>query len=79
MAHLCNSNANTPRRPALPAFSRTRRHWVMVPLCRLSDLRNLLLVLLLMQLSTLLLVITGPVPPRPSPLAAVKAGSNATR
>lgn len=76
MAHLCNSKANTPPRPVLPAFSRTRRQWVMVPLWHLSSLRIQLLVLLLIQFSTLLLVIAGPVPPAPTPLLRMESSAS---
>ena len=53
------------RHPQLPAFCRTRRPTVTVNVSSLTALRNLLVVVLLVQLSTLLLVIAGPVPPRP--------------
>lgn len=53
------------RRPQLPAFCRTRRPTVTVNISSLVGLRGLVLLGLLFQLSTLLLVIAGPVPPRP--------------
>ncbi|MCP9859749.1 MULTISPECIES: hypothetical protein [unclassified Cyanobium] len=54
------------RRPQLPAFCRTRRPTtVAVTASSLVGLRGLVLLGLLFQLSTLLLVIAGPVPPRP--------------
>ena len=72
----------TRRRPELPAFSRTRRRTITVSIGSLHGLRYLLLVLLLLQLSTLLLVLAGPVPPRPqiqtlpaAPLSAAEARS----
>ena len=49
----------------LPAFCRTRRPTVMVTASSLAGLRGLLLLGLAFQLSTLLLVLAGPVPPRP--------------
>ena len=51
--------------PQLPAFCRTRRPTVMVTASSLAGLRGLLLLGLAFQLSTLLLVLAGPVPPRP--------------
>ena len=54
------------RRPQLPAFCRTRRPTtVAVTASSLACLRGLVLLGLLFQLSTLLLVIAVPVPPRP--------------
>ena len=54
------------RRPRLPAFCRTRRPTsVAVSVSSLNALRLLALLGLLFQLSTLLVVIAGPVPPRP--------------
>ena len=51
--------------PQLPAFCRTRRPTVMVTASSLAGLRALLLLGLAFQLTTLLLVVVGPVPPRP--------------
>ena len=51
--------------PQLPAFCRTRRPAVMVTASSLAGLRGLVLLGLAFQLSTLLLVLAGPVPPRP--------------
>ena len=54
------------RRPQLPAFCRTRRPTtVAVTASRLVGLRGLVLLGLVFQLSTLLLVLAGPVPPWP--------------
>ncbi|MCP9831006.1 hypothetical protein KBZ14_06310 [Synechococcus sp. HJ21-Hayes] len=80
------SNGGAQRRPQLPAFCRTRRPiTVAVSVSSLTALRLLVLVGLLFQLSTLLLVIAGPVPPRlqavstnnPFPPAAGVAASGA--
>ncbi len=80
------SNGGAGRRPELPAFCRTRRPTtVAVTVNSLTTLRLLVLVGLLFQLSTLLLVIAGPVPPRlqavstnsPFPPAAGVAASGA--
>ncbi|MFU8885491.1 MAG: hypothetical protein ACNA8O_08540 [Cyanobacteriota bacterium] len=52
--------------PQLPAFCRTRRPTtVAVTASSLIALRLLVLLGLAFQLSTLLLVLAGPVPPRP--------------
>jgi hypothetical protein len=51
--------------PQLPAFCRTRRPTVMVTASSLAGLRALVLLGLAFQLSTLLLVLAGPVPSRP--------------
>ena len=61
------SNGATGPRPQLPAFCRSRRPVVMVTTSSIANLRLLVLLGLLFQLSTLLLVITGPVPPRLAP------------
>ncbi len=59
------SNGGAGRRPQLPAFCRTRRPvTIAVTANSLTALRLLVLVGLLFQLSTLLLMIAGPVPPR---------------
>jgi hypothetical protein len=66
----------------LPAFCRTRRPTVMVTVSSLAGLRLLVFLVLLFQLSTLLLVLAGPVPPRPvaststvfRPVAGIDAG-----
>ena len=52
--------------PQLPAFCRTRRPAVMVTASSLAGLRGLVLLGLAFQLSTLLLVLAGPVPPWPA-------------
>lgn len=60
-------------RPQLPAFCRTRRPTtVAVTPSSLVGLRGLVLLGLFLQLSTLLLVLAGPVPPR---LATERASS----
>ncbi len=64
--HIRSNGAAGPR-PQLPAFCRSRRPIITVNVSSLSALRNLVLLVLLFQLSTLLLVIAGPVPPRLSP------------
>jgi hypothetical protein len=52
--------------PQLPAFCRTRRPTtVAVTASSLASLRALVLLGVAFQLSTLLLVLAGPVPPRP--------------
>ena len=66
------SNGSFGPRPQLPAFCRTRRPTVMVTASSLAGLRLLVLLGLLFQLSTLLLLLAGPMPP---PLALL---SNST-
>ena len=61
------SNGAAGPRPQLPAFCRSRRPVVTVTASSITNLRLLVLLGLLFQLSTLLLVIAGPVPPRVSP------------
>ena len=66
--------------PQLPAFCRTRRPTTTVYRSSLRDLYRLLLLVLVFQLSNLLLVIAGPVAPRPAPapsrsLISAAAGS----
>ena len=61
------SNGPAGPRPQLPAFCRSRRPVVMVTASSIANLRLLVLLGLLFQLSTLLLVIAGPVPPRLAP------------
>jgi len=59
------SSRGGERRPQLPAFCRSRRPVVTVTASSIVSLRLLVLLVLLFQLSTLLLVIAGPLPPRP--------------
>ena len=51
--------------PQLPAFCRSRRPTVMVTASSLTCLRGLVLLGLAFQISTLLLVLAGAMPPRP--------------
>lgn len=62
--HVRSNGAARPR-PQLPAFCRSRRPVVTVSVSSLNALRLLVLLGLLFQLSTLLLVLAGPVPPQP--------------
>ena len=62
--HVRSNGAARPR-PQLPAFCRSRRPVVTVSVSSLNALRLLVLLGLLFQLSTLLVVIAGPVPPLP--------------
>ena len=58
-------SSSSGRRPELPAFCRTRRSGThLVGAGSLRGLYRLLLLVLVLQLSTLLLVIAGPVPPQ---------------
>ena len=67
--------------PQLPAFCRSRRPTVVVTAASLACLRGLVLLGLAFQLSTLLLVLAGPVQTRPvtSPNAVFRsdAGTDA--
>ncbi len=60
------------RQPQLPAFCRTRRPVVVVSSASIRSLHALQVLGLLVQLSTLLLVITGT---KPSPLAPVSTST----
>ncbi|MFN4867913.1 MAG: hypothetical protein ACK5GZ_16545, partial [Cyanobium sp.] len=62
-----SGRGDTSRRSAqLPAFCRSRSsRSQLVSVSNLRNLQRLLLLVLLFQLSTLLLVIVGPMPPRP--------------
>ena len=67
--HVRSNGAFGPR-PQLPAFCRTRRPTtVAVAASSLASLRLLVLLGLLFQLSTLLLVLAGPMPPPLAPLS----------
>jgi len=58
--------SSSMRNVQLPAFCRTRSHHSqLVSVNNLRNLQRLLLLVLLFQLSTLLLVIAGPVPQWP--------------
>ena len=60
-----NRGSSSGRRPELPAFCRTRRSGThQISVNSLLGLYRLLLLVLVLQLSTLLLVIAGPVPPQ---------------
>jgi hypothetical protein len=58
------------RRPQLPAFCRTRRQATTVTISSLSGLRTVLNAVVLLQLSTLLLVLADPQPKGIAPEAA---------
>lgn len=69
--HVRSNGAAGPR-PQLPAFCRTRRPTtVMVTASSLACLHGLVLLGLAFQVSTLLLVLAGPVPPRLSPATVI--------
>ena len=61
------SNGAVGPRPQLPAFCRSRRPVVTVTASSIASLRLLVLLGVALQLSTLLLILAGPVPPRLSP------------
>jgi hypothetical protein len=60
-------NGTAGPRPQLPAFCRSRRPVVTVMASSIASLRLLVLLGVALQLSTLLLILAGPVPPRLSP------------
>jgi len=63
------------RRPQLPRFCQREPRHTLVTITNLRYLHRLLWLLLLFQITTVLLVIAGPVPPKPS---SSQAGSAAT-
>ena len=66
MANLRSGRVNRRPSPQLPAFCRSRRPiTTTVRVGSLQQLQWLLWLVLAIQLSTLLLVLAGPVPPRP--------------
>ncbi len=67
----------SPQRQAsrLPAFCRSRRPPVAVTASSLAGLQLLTVLGLLFQLSTLLLVLAGPVPPRLTPLGTTTSAT----
>ena len=61
-----NPGSSCMRNVQLPAFCRSRSpRSQLVSVNNLRNLQRLLLLVLLFQLTTLLLVVAGPVPPRP--------------
>jgi hypothetical protein len=67
--HVRSNGAFGPR-PQLPAFCRTRRPTTVAVTARsLASLRLLVLLGLVFQLSTLLLLLAGPMPPPLAPLS----------
>jgi hypothetical protein len=63
------------RRPQLPRFCQQEPRHTLVTITNLRYLHRLIWLLLLFQITTVLLVIAGPVPPKPS---SSQAGSAAT-
>jgi hypothetical protein len=55
------------RRPQLPRFCQREPRHTLVTITNLRYLHRLIWLLLLFQISTVLLVIAGPVPPKPLP------------
>jgi len=55
------------RRPQLPRFCQREPRHTLVTITNLRYLHRLIWLLLLFQITTVLLVIAGPVPPRPLP------------
>lgn len=69
------TRTSDPSRPQLPRFCQRAPRHTLVTITNLRYLHRLLWLLLLFQISTVLLVIAGSVPPRPLPN---QAGSTAT-
>jgi hypothetical protein len=69
------ARTSDPRRPQLPHFCQREPRHTLVTITNLRYLHRLIWLLLLFQISTVLLVIAGPVPPKPS---SSQAGSAAT-
>ena len=69
------ARTSEPRRPQLPRFCQREPRHTLVTITNLRYLHRLLWLLLLFQVTTVLLVIAGPVPPKPS---SSQAGSAAT-
>jgi hypothetical protein len=55
------------RRPQLPRFCQREPRHTLVTITNLRYLHRLIWLLLLFQVTTVLLVIAGPVPPKPLP------------
>jgi hypothetical protein len=56
-----------PRRPQLPRFCQREPRHTLVTITNLRYLHRLIWLLLLFQVTTVLLMIAGPVPPKPLP------------
>jgi hypothetical protein len=69
------ARTSEPRRPQLPRFCQREPRHTLVTITNLRYLHRLIWLLLLLQITTVLLVIAGPVPPKPS---SSQAGSAAT-
>jgi hypothetical protein len=70
------ARTSDPRQPQLPRFCQREPRHTLVTITNLRYLHRLIWLLLLFQISTVLLVLAGPVPPRPLPSLP---GSTATR
>jgi len=77
--HHRSGRGDTSRRSAqLPAFCRSRSsRSQLVSVSNLRNLQRLLLLVLLFQLSTILLVLAGPIPPRPQACTSTALPRNA--
>jgi len=70
------TRTSDPRRPQLPRFCQREPRHTLVTITNLRYLHRLLWLLLLFQISTVLLVIAGPVPPKPSSSQAGSAANH---
>ena len=69
------ARTSDPRRPQLPRFCQREPRHTLVTITNLRYLHRLIWLLLLFQVTTVLLVLAGPVPPKQLPS---QAGSAAT-
>ena len=61
------ARTSDPRRPQLPRFCQREPRHTLVMITNLRYLHRLIWLLLMFQITTVLLVIAGPVPPKPLP------------
>jgi len=72
-------STNSPR-PQLPAFCRSRRpHHIPIDASSLQRLHQLIWVVLAVQLSSVLLLLAGPVPPAMAPATEGEPTTSARR
>lgn len=69
------TRSSEPRRLQLPRFCQREPRHTLVTITNLRYLHRLIWLLLIFQITTVLLVLAGPVPPKPS---SSQAGSAAT-
>ena len=72
------ARTSDPRRPQLPRFCQREPRHTLVTITNLRYLHRLIWLLLLFQLTTVLLVIAGPVPPKPLPSQPGSTGNQSS-